>query len=149
MRQYSFREEWLVPHPPSAVHAVLVDVERYPEWWPQVLACVRFGDDDGLVVCRSRLPYSLHLHLTAVHRLPGLLETDIDGDLVGVVRWVLREHRDGTDLRFEQDVTVAGRALAAASYLGRPALRWNHARMMAGCRAGLVARLAGDSTPRR
>jgi hypothetical protein len=143
VRHYQFREEWLVPYPPAAVHAVLADVERYPQWWPQVRACVRFGDDDGLVVCRSRLPYSLHLHLKAVHRLPGLLETEIDGDLVGAVRWLLHDHPGGTDLRFEQDVTVAGRALAAASYLGRPVLRWNHARMMAGCREGLTARLAG------
>lgn len=141
MRTYSFREAWVLPHPPAAVHAVLLDIERYPEWWPQVRACVRMGDDDGLVACRSVLPYTLHLHLRAVHRLPWLLETSIDGDLVGTVRWLIREHSDGTDLRYEQDVTVSGRWLAAASYAGRPMLRWNHARMMDGCRTGLEARL--------
>lgn len=145
---YSFRETWTVPYPMEEVHAVLADVEHYPEWWPQVRACVAFGPDDGLVVCRSVLPYSLHLHLRTLHRLPYLLETEVDGDLVGVVRFVLHPStRPGTDpgpataLRFEQDVTVAGRALAVASYVGRPVLRWNHARMMRGCRDGLEAQL--------
>ncbi len=142
MKHYSFRDGWVVPHPPADVHAVLIDVEHYPRWWPQVRACVRMGEDDGLVLCRSLLPYTLHLHLHAVHRLPWLLETSIDGDLVGTVRWTLAEHSDGTSLGFEQDVTVAARALAVASYVGRPLLRWNHARMMAGCRSGLADRLA-------
>jgi hypothetical protein len=142
VRHYAFRDGWVVPHPRAAVHGVLVDVEHYPQWWPQVRAVVRIGEDDGLVACRSLLPYTLHLHLTTVHRRPDLLETSIDGDLVGSVRWRLTEHPDGTDLAFEQEVTVAGRMLAAGSYVARPALRWNHARMMAGCRAGLAARLA-------
>lgn len=141
MKHYAFRESWLVPHPPADVHDILVDVEHYPQWWPQVRAVVRFGEDDGLVACRSRLPYTLHLHLRTVHRLPWLLETSIDGDLVGTVRWLIKEHPVGTDLGFEQDVTVAGRWLAASSYAARPLLRWNHARMMAGCRDGLRARL--------
>ena len=44
---------------------------------------------------------------------------------------------------FEQDVQVTGRLLRAASYAARPLLHWNHDRMMAGCIAGLRARLAG------
>lgn len=149
MKHYAFREAWTVPHAPERVHEVLADVEHYPTWWPQVRACVRLNDDEGLVVCRSVLPYSLHLHLTAVHRLPTLLETSVDGDLVGTVRFLLREAPGGTDLRFEQDVTVAGRLLAAASYAGRPVLRWNHARMMTGCREGLAAAAATRGAPTR
>lgn len=141
MRHYRFREAWHLPHPRSEVHAVLADVERYPEWWPQVVACARVSSTSGIVACRSELPYTLELQLTELHREPGLLETSVDGDLVGRVRWRLEERDGGTDLRFEQDVVVGNRALAVASYVGRAVLRWNHARMMAGCRAGLAARL--------
>lgn len=145
MKHYSFRESWLVPAPPEAVHKVLEDVEFYPEWWPQIVAAVRLREGEGLVACRSSLPYTLHLHLTERHRTPERLETSVDGDLQGWVRWLLTPHPDGTDLRFEQDVVVASAALAAASYVGRPVLRWNHHQMMRGCRDGLLARLATPS----
>ncbi len=142
MRHYLFEEHWVVPASPAAVHDVLEEVEHYPLWWPQIRATVKLGEEEGLVACRSLLPYTLHLHLTAVRREPDHLETAIDGDLVGTVRWLIDPHPDGTELRFEQDVTVAGRALAIGSYLGRPLLRWNHHRMMLGCQQGLRARLS-------
>jgi len=141
MRTWSFRSSFVVPAPRDRVQALLVDLEGYPSWWPQVRAVARLGDDDALVVCRSALPYSLHLHLHAVHRLPDLLETTIDGDLVGVVRWRLADHPSGTKLDFEQDVRVAGRFLTIGSYAVRPLLRWNHERMMAGCEEGLRSRV--------
>jgi hypothetical protein len=141
MRSWSFRSSFTVPVPRDRVHDVLVDLEGYPSWWRQVRAVARLGADDALVVCRSALPYSLHLHLHAVHRLPDLLETAIDGDLVGAVRWRLADHPSGTQLDFEQDVTVAGRFLTIGSYAARPLLRWNHDRMMAGCEEGLRSRV--------
>lgn len=145
MRHYTFRDGWVVPAAPEAVHGVLERVEFYPEWWPQIRAAVKISDEEGLVACRSALPYTLHLHLIAVHRRPDRLETRIDGDLVGSVRWLIAPHADGTDLRFEQDVVVSGRALAIGSYVGRPLLRWNHHRMMLGCQKGLLERLSRRS----
>jgi len=143
MRTWSFRSSFDVAAPRDRVHEVLVDLEGYPSWWRQVRAVAKLGADDALVVCRSALPYSLHLHLHAVHRRPDLLETAIDGDLVGVVRWRLAEVPSGTSLDFEQDVRVAGRLLTLGSYVARPALRWNHDRMMVGCREGLLSRVGG------
>jgi hypothetical protein len=141
MRTWSFRSSFEVPAARDRVHEVLVDLEGYPSWWRQVRAVAKLGEDDALVVCRSALPYSLHLHLHAVHRRPDLLETSIDGDLVGVVRWHLTDHPGGTKLDFEQDVKVAGRLLTIGSYAARPLLRWNHDRMMAGCQEGLRSRV--------
>ena len=80
--------------------------------------------------------------LTAVHREPTLLETRIDGDLVGDVRWRLSAAGRATRLDFEQEVEVAPGPLALASYAAGPVLRWNHRRMMAGCRDGLSRRLS-------
>lgn len=137
---FSFRDEWTVPAEPARVHDVLVDLERYPEWWPEVRAVAKLGPDDALVVCRSRLPYTLEMRLHAVHRLPHLLETSLHGDLEGKVRYHLERHDTGTRLRFEQDVVVAGRLLGLAAYVARPLLTWNHDRMMASCLAGLTRR---------
>lgn len=140
---YSFRDTWTVPFAPDLVQPVLIDLEHYPAWWPQIQAVVKLGSDDARVLCRSVLPYTLDLELRAVHREPLLLETAISGDLDGQVRWRLVEERAGTRLDFEQDVRVTSRPLGLASYVGRPVLRWNHDRMMAGCIAGLTRRLAG------
>ena len=144
---YSFRRSWTVPFPIGRVHALLVDLERYPEWWPQVRAVAKLGEDDALVVCRSVLPYSLNLVLHAERRDPTHLETSLTGDLEGVVRWYLTDLGRQTRMDFEQDVHVTGRLLRVASRAGRPLLRWNHERMMRGCLAGLRTRL-GDGQER-
>lgn len=134
--EFSFRHAWQVPAPPARVHEVLVDLEHYPSWWPQVLAVASLGPDTARVLCRSTLPFTLDMVLDAVHREPTLLETRLSGDLSGVARWRLAADGDATSLAYEQDVVAHGR-IALASRLAGPVLRWNHDRMMAGCREGL------------
>ena len=142
MTPYSFRDSWTVPFPRDRVQAVLVDLEHYAAWWPQVRAVVKLGEDDARVLCRSSLPYTLDLLLHAEVRELDHLETSLSGDLVGEVRWRLTDlGPSGTRLDFEQDVHVNGRLLRLASRAARPLLRWNHHRMMEGCIAGLQARL--------
>lgn len=143
---YSFRSSWDVEAPQERVREVLGDLARYPTWWPQVRAVATLGQDergrDGArVLARSTLPYTLDLLLREVPRDDGVLETAIDGDLVGTARWRLRATETGTHLDYEQDVVVAG-WLGRLTPLLRPVLSWNHARMMAGCRAGLAQTLA-------
>lgn len=140
---YRFAERLCVPAPPARVHEVLVDLERYPEWWPAVRAVRRLSEDRALVVCRSRLPYDLELELTARSRSQELLEVGITGNLEGTARWRLRPTADGgTALDYEQQVRARGAALTLASYAARPVLRWNHDAMMRRCREGLLARVA-------
>lgn len=143
-RRFTFAETWRVDAPPSAVHGVLLDLEHYPDWWPQVVAVAKVDDDHARVLCRSTLPYTLDLWLTATHREPTRLETRLDGDLTGWVRWRLAPDTDGrgTRLDFEQQVVTTARFLGLAAYVVQPLLRWNHHRMMAGCLAGLRERLA-------
>jgi hypothetical protein len=138
---YAFRGSWTVPFRLERVHALLVDLERYPEWWPQVRAVASLGEDDAIVVCRSALPYTLDLVLHAERREPTHLETSLTGDLEGVVGWYLADLGPETRMDFEQDVHVTGRWLRFASGAARPLLKWNHHRMMRGCLAGLHGRL--------
>jgi uncharacterized protein YndB with AHSA1/START domain len=137
---YSFAGSWTVPAPPDRVHEVLVDLERFPEWWPQVLAVASLGPDDARVLCRSALPYTLDLLLHARDRDLRRLEVGIDGDLRGWARWTLTETSAGTRLDFGQEVSVAGWLGRISPVLG-PVLRWNHDRMMTGCLEGLRVRL--------
>jgi len=144
--RFEFTGEWVVDGPADTVAAVLGDLGTYPTWWPQVRAVASLGPVDARVLCRSALPYTLDLVLTAVHREPRLLETRLTGDLDGVVRWRIAEEAVGTRLRWEQEVTVRG-AMAVAAYVARPLLAWNHQRMMsagvAGLRVEVRRRLSG------
>lgn len=143
---YTFEHEAVVPHGREALRERLLDLEHYPQWWPQVRAVARIDDDNALVVCRSVLPYDLELHLHAVRRDPDLLEVAVDGPLRGRVRWRLHEQGPGrTRMRFEQQVQVRGPMLTLASLLARPVLRWNHAVMMRGAQAGLVSMALPDA----
>lgn len=135
---YVFRHSAEIAAPVDEVAATLLDLEHYPDWWPQVRAVARLGPDDALVVCRSRLPYDLELHLTAVSRLPGRLEVAIDGALRGFARWQLTGTAAGaTSMAFLQEVEVVTTPLRMASRLARPLLVWNHQAMMRGCVDGL------------
>lgn len=139
-RGYAFSGTWTVDAPLPDVQGVLVDLEHYPEWWPQVRAVASLGADDARVLCRSTLPYTLDLRVRAVRREPSRLEVAITGDLDGRASWRLTDLGRRTRLDFVQEVTVGG-WLALVSPVVRPVLRWNHARMMAGCMEGLRGRL--------
>lgn len=148
MRPFAFAEDWRLPHAPATVLATLADVEHYPAWWPQVVGCLKLGDGDGIVLCRSTLPYTLELHTTESLRTDQLLEARLEGDLDGWVRWEVTPEGTGCRVHFAQEVTVTGRQLRLAAYVGRPVLRWNHARMMAGARRGLAAHLRATDEER-
>lgn len=140
MADYRFTGRWHVAAPVADVAACVVDLERYPEWWPEVVAVAKLTDDDARVLCRSALPYTLDLVLHAVTREPPVLEVAVSGDLEGRVSWSLSDEDGGTRMDFEQHVRVTG-WLGPASGVARPLLRWNHDRMMAGCIRGLRERL--------
>jgi len=146
--RYSFRHTTTVDADRDAVHAVLVDLEHYVDWWPQVRAVASLGPDDALVVCRSVLPYELELVLHAESRDVDVLGVRIDGPIRGFARWTLTPTDTGTRLDFEQEVEAVAPAFRWASYVVRPLLAANHAAMMRGAERGLAARLgAGNSLP--
>lgn len=143
-RAFTFTESWEVPFPAVEVAEVLLDLEHYPSWWPQVRAVAKIDDDTARVLCRSTLPYTLDLVLTAVSRGPSVLSTTIEGDLVGSVSWTLSAESGGTRLDYLQEVDVGHPLLARLADPLRGVLTWNHGRMMAGCRVGLAGRLSGS-----
>ncbi|MDO8107095.1 SRPBCC family protein [Isoptericola sp. b441] len=141
--ELSFADSWTLPAPPDRIRDVVVDLEHWMTWWPQVLAVASLGPDDARVIARSVLPHTLDLVLHATCRDLPVLAVELDGDLEGVARWELAEDPAGTLLRYEQHVVATG-ALAVACRVLRPLMRWNHDRMMAGAVAGLRALLTGE-----
>lgn len=140
-RSFRFVDSWEVDAHPERVRDVLIDLERYPEWWPQVRAVAKLSDDDALVLCRAALPYMLQMHLTARSRELPTVSVGITGDLIGSAAWTLVPGPGGgTRMDFHQDVHLA--ALPDWTVAGvRPVLVWNHHRMMRGARVGLRRRL--------
>ena len=147
--EYLFRDAWETAASPEGVCAVLLDLEHYVDWWPQVRAVASAGPDDALVVCRSVLPYDLELHLHAESRGPELLRVGIDGPIRGYAAWRLTPVRSGTHLDFEQRVQAVSRPLRWASYVAKPVLTANHAWMMRGAERGLQTRLRAADCVRR
>jgi hypothetical protein len=137
---FSFRHSWVVDAPRDRVAEALVDLEYYPEWWPQVLAVAKIDDDTARVLCRSTLPYTLDLVLSSRERGPERLVVGIDGDLVGWSRFDLSSSGKGTLVDYRQRVSVTSPWLGRVARLSQPVMRWNHARMMTGCREGLARR---------
>ena len=138
---FSFHSEWDMAADADDVRAVLVDLEHYPEWWPQVVAVAKIDDDNARVLCKSRLPYTLDLLLTATRRDARRLESRIEGDLVGTAVWQLDELDGSTHVDYTQDVVVTHRLLRPVLRVLRGPMVWNHGRMMEGCRVGLERRL--------
>jgi hypothetical protein len=142
--EYVFTDSWETPARPHEVHEVLLDLEHYVDWWPQVRAVASLGPDDALVVCRSLLPYDLELALHAEERDPESLRVRIDGPIRGFAHWRLAPTEGGTRLDFEQRVHAVGRVFRWASYVAKPVLRANHAWMMRGAERGLAQRVAPE-----
>jgi hypothetical protein len=138
---YAFADSWETPARPAAVHEVLLDLEHYVDWWPQVRAVASAGPDDAVVVCRSLLPYDLELHLHAESRDPAVLQVGIDGPIRGFATWRLAPAGAGTRLDFEQRVRAVARSFRWASYVAKPLLAANHAWMMRGAERGLARHL--------
>lgn len=140
---YHFSHAATVDAARERVHELLLDLEHYVEWWPQVRAVASLGPDDALLVCRSLLPYDLEVHLHAVSRAIDHLEVAIDGPLSGWSRWSLTPVGPGrTLLGFEQEVRVRRWELVLGSYVAKPLLRANHGWMMRGAHRGMQRRLS-------
>ena len=141
-RRYRFSSAFTLDAARERVQEVLLDLERYSEWWPQVRAVGKLDDDHALVVCRSALPYDLELQLTALRREPRLLVVGIDGPIRGWAKFHLDDAGPGvTSLRFEQEVHAEAPLMVLASYVAKPLLAWNHHRMMQGLEAGIRPRV--------
>jgi hypothetical protein len=137
--RYVFRTEWRIDASADDVYAVLRDVAGYPQWWPQVRDVRQFDDSSGELRCRSVLPYDLVFVVRREIEDPvgRVLQARQSGDLDGTSRWTVRADRTGTVAAFDEDVVVRKTLVRRVGVLARPALRFNHDRMMRNGERGL------------
>jgi hypothetical protein len=142
--QFRFRSVWRIDAEPDQVYAWLADVAGYPSWWPQVHAARQLDDGSGEVRCRSLLPYDL---VFVIHREiedpeARILRASLDGDLAGWSQWHIVSDGTGSVAVFDEDVVVRKALIRLAAPMARPALRFNHDRMMRAGERGLREHLS-------
>ncbi|MEU6646971.1 SRPBCC family protein [Saccharomonospora sp. NPDC046836] len=144
LTRYRFRTDWTLSAPAHRVFAAVVDLGRYPVWWPDVRSVRQVDDDTAELVCRAMLPYALRLRMTRVEEEPheGRLAVALTGDLEGSLRGRVLECGGGTRLEIAQDVVVRTPLLRTLSAVAHPVFRLNHAAMMRRGLRGLRAVLA-------
>jgi uncharacterized protein YndB with AHSA1/START domain len=144
VNEYRFRSVWSIAAPPREVFHALVDLARYPDWWPDVRSVSEVDEDTAEVVCRSVLPYRLRMRMrrTEQDEPNGRLRVDLTGDLVGFLGCLLDSDRGRTRLKIVQEVVVTRPLLRVMAPLARPLLVANHGAMMWRGRRGLRKHLA-------
>ena len=136
---YVFRSTWRIDADPDRVYATLADVASYPSWWPQVHAARQLDDVSGELRCRSLLPYDLVfvIRREVQDAERRVLRAALDGDLAGSSQWEITSNGAGTLAVFDEDVVVRKALIRLAGPHARPALRFNHDRMMRAGERGL------------
>lgn len=136
---YVFRSQWRLSADPDRVYAALVDVPGYLSWWPQVHSARQLDDESGELRCRSLLPYDLvfvaRREIEDAER--RILRAHLSGDLTGASQWTITANGAGTIAVFDEDVVVRKALIRVVGPLARPALRFNHDRMMHAGERGL------------
>jgi hypothetical protein len=142
--RYVFRSLWRLDAHPDRVYSALADVPAYPDWWPQVRSARQLDELSGELRCRSMLPYDLVFVARRDIEDPvaRVLRAALVGDLAGTSQWTISPADDGSLAVFDEDVTVRKPLIRAAGLLARPALRYNHDRMMRAGEHGLQRHLA-------
>lgn len=146
LNDYRFRNLWLVRATAGRVFDALVDLARYPDWWPDIRSVTRVDEDTAEVVCRSVLPYVLTFRLHRAVEDPdrGRMRVDMTGDLEGYVQGVVAAHGTADALlAISQRVVVTRPLLRALAPVARPLFRANHALMMWRGQRGFRAYLTG------
>ncbi len=136
---YRFRSVWQIGAGPDRVYRALADVGGYPTWWPQVQEARQLDDASGELRCRSLLPYDL---VFVVRREVEdderrILRAALDGDLAGSSQWTITGDGGQSRAVFEEDVVVRKALVRLVGPMARPALRFNHDRMMRAGERGL------------
>jgi Polyketide cyclase / dehydrase and lipid transport len=142
--RYLFRSEWRIDAHPDTVYAALADVAGYSSWWPQVRAARQLDDVSGELCCRSLLPYDLVFVARREVQDPTrrILRASLDGDLTGWSQWLITPAGMGSVAVFDEDVVVRKTLIRLAGPMARPALRFNHDRMMRAGERGLRRHLS-------
>ncbi len=148
---FDLLSSWRIAAPVAQVWQALREPERWPSWWPYVLALSELdaGATTGvgarhLVTWTSRLPYSIKLTTTVTEVVEASrIEIAASGDLIGAGTWSLQPAGDRlTVVEYRWRVRLDKPWMRWLAPLLRPAFAWNHHAVMAAGERGLRRYLA-------
>jgi hypothetical protein len=142
---YVFVTLWRVPGTVDRAYRILIDIENYPRWWPEVYLRVEpltplkktVGDKVRLLT-RGKLPYKIRWQSEIVQANPphGFI-IRATGDFDGRGIWSLKQQGSDVMLIFDWRLRAQKRLIRNLSWLFKPLFRWNHRWAMARGEEGL------------
>lgn len=152
MDRFVLTSRWRVAAAPTAVWALLTEVEAWPRWWRYVRharivsrsASSPVGDVTT-ITWASALPYGVKLRVaTTACQRPRLLKGHADGDLRGVGTWLIEPaDDDGSDVTYRWEVVLERAWMRRFAWLLRPLFEWNHFVVMRAGAHGMAQALGG------
>lgn len=153
--EYVFLTEWTIPGSVEDVSSVLEEIERFPEWCPNVYLSVlieRPADERGVgkhvrVLSKGKLPYKLRWEFTVIEsRKPHGFTIEATGDFVGTGTWTLTQNGAGVNVRYDWRIRADKPLIRALSPLLKPVFRKNHLWAMKQTELGLLEELRRRAT---
>jgi Polyketide cyclase / dehydrase and lipid transport len=147
---YHFVTEWRFKASLARTWDIVLDIERYPQWWKNFRR-VKLITGDGRSVgsqvwceVRGSLPYSLRytLEVVAAERYRSV-SLHSSGDLVGTGRWAFQELPGATVATYHWDIATTNPILNLVAPLARGLLARNHQQVMANGYAALRPQVEG------
>jgi hypothetical protein len=142
MTDYRFVTTWRIDASIDRVWEALIHPERWPDWWPGVLAVQELsaGDAAGIgdrrrYTWKSKLPYKLVFDVTTTRiERPHHLEGIATGELEGMGRWLLSERNSeggaateaATEVRYTWEVRTTRPWMNLLAPIARPIFARNH-----------------------
>ncbi len=146
-----FHTVWSIDAAFEDVCAVLIDVEAYPTWWPEVRSVEDLGGGRFDMVARSLLPFELHTlsEPDGAGHEAGVIFARLCGDLSGIARWTVEALGPDCRVVYDQEVETHTLVLNRLAPIARPAFRLSHRLMMRHGQAGLRTYMAGHKAGRQ
>ena len=125
---------WRIPESIDRAYRVLIDIEDYPRWWPEVYLRVEpltplrktVGDKVRLLTL-GKLPYKIRWQSEIVQANPphGFI-IRATGDFDGRGIWSLKQQGSEVVLTFDWRLRAQKRLIRNLSWLFKALFRWNH-----------------------
>ena len=147
---YVFITHWRVRGNTERVYDLLVDIDEYPRWWPEVylrvepLSQTRTGlGAKSKLLTKGKLPYQLRWQAEIVEaRRPINFTIRATGDFDGRGIWSLEQSGSEVAITFDWRLRAEKPLLRRLSFIFKPLFRWNHRWAMARGEEGLRRELA-------
>ncbi len=157
MVEFALTTTWSIPAPQGLVWLCLVDTEKWPQWWENVVTVreIAAGTPTGIGNTREYLwhtclPYKLFITLRVIDVMPNrYLSVAVSGDLKGMgscdISW--NPANESTQIIFNWHVSSCKPWICRTTKVLKPICTWNHNQVMKNGEQGLIRYLSSLQHP--